>query len=346
MKALFWNVCGVKSSLNRLINLKKQHNFLFLAILEPIVAGKKIDFYKLKLNFSHGFSTQYNKCWIFWDSNFLNLLQVQEGDQITTCLFHNTFTQGPIYISAVYGKHNRNDRLLLWDSISDHNPLDQPWIVGGDFNTIATLSQHHVSPCTRSMEDFMDCIINCSLLEPCLKGNKFTWMGNRVKGRVLRRLDRILINQATLNLYSETYLYHLGRTSSDHKPLLLDCISHNFSGPKPFRFINAWTLDDSFHGMVTDAWNSITTGRGMRGLATKLKHLKKCIKDWNHNHFGNIFSQVKETEMEDLQAQEKFEESETPSNREALNLANAKLLLACNKELLGPKSKCEMAFLW
>ncbi|VFQ98475.1 unnamed protein product [Cuscuta campestris] len=36
--------------------------------------------------------------------------------------------------------------------------------------------------------------------------------------------------------------------------------------------------------------------------------------------------------MEALQAQEKFEESETPSNREALNLANAKLLLACNKE--------------
>ncbi|VFQ59730.1 unnamed protein product, partial [Cuscuta campestris] len=237
-------------------------------------------------------------------------------------------------LSSVYGKHTRNDRLPLWESITNHNPVDQPWIVGGDFNTVTTLTEHqgNVPPCLRSMEDFTDCILTCSLLDPCLKGNTFTWMGNRTKGRVLRRLDRVLINQATIDQHSEIFLYHLGKTSSNHKPLLLDCINYQYNGPKPFRFLNAWTLDKSFIGLVKESWNSTTNGRGMRGLASKLKSLKKCIKEWNNTHFGNIFSQVKEAELEDLQAQEKYELDDSANNREACNLAHAKLLKACNKE--------------
>ncbi|VFQ83166.1 unnamed protein product, partial [Cuscuta campestris] len=152
------------------------------------------------------------------------------------------------------------------------------------------------------------------------------------KGRVLRRLDRVLINQSTLDQYSDIYLYHLGRTSSDHKPLLLDCINYHFSGPRPFRYINAWALNESFYDMVKKAWSSYSNGRGMRGLAIKLKNLKKSIKDWNLAHFGNIFIKVQEAKKAALQAQENFEDEESEVNREACNLANAKLLRTCKIE--------------
>ncbi|VFQ82564.1 unnamed protein product [Cuscuta campestris] len=72
--------------------------------------------------------------------------------------------------------------------------------------------------------------------------------------------------------------------------------------------------------------------RGMRGLANKLKALKKIIQDWNHTTFGNIFSKVKEAETEALKAQEIFEREDTPANREASNLANANLLKICKQE--------------
>ncbi|VFQ93090.1 unnamed protein product [Cuscuta campestris] len=157
-------------------------------------------------------------------------------------------------------------------------------------------------------------------------------MGNRTKGRVLRRLDRVLINQGSLDQYSDIYLYDLSRTSSDHKPLLLDCINYQFSGPRPFRYINAWALNESFYGMVKEAWNSNANGRGMRGLATKLKNLKNSIREWNHVHFGNIFTKVQEAEQAVLQAQESYETEDNIANREAFNLANANLLRACKIE--------------
>ncbi|VFQ87851.1 unnamed protein product [Cuscuta campestris] len=211
---------------------------------------------------------------------------------------------------------------------------DLPWIVGGDFNTILSLTEHKGfgTPCTNSIDDFKDCISSCNLQDPELKGNLFTWMGNRSRGRVLCRLDRILINQATLDLFSEVFLYHLGRTTSDHKALLLDWNMIDYHGPKPFRFLNAWTLDSSFYEMVRSHWNTVHYGRGMRGLANKLQTLKKAIRDWNTHHFGDIFKEVLEAEAAATQAQDKFEQEKNSINREAANLANAKLLLACKKE--------------
>ncbi|VFQ79294.1 unnamed protein product [Cuscuta campestris] len=70
----------------------------------------------------------------------------------------------------------------------------------------------------------------------------------------------------------------------------------------------------------------------MRGLANKLKGLKFCIKEWNANHFGNIFTKVKEAEDAAIKAQERFESCNTDENREAFHLANANLLKACKTE--------------
>ncbi|RAL39175.1 hypothetical protein DM860_018003 [Cuscuta australis] len=81
----------------------------------------------------------------------------------------------------------------------------------------------------------------------------------RSKGRVLRRLDRVLINQAFMDIFSEIYLNHLSKTSSGHKALLLDCITNNYSGPKPFRFINVWTMDATFKDLIRDYWGSTST---------------------------------------------------------------------------------------
>ncbi|VFQ83659.1 unnamed protein product [Cuscuta campestris] len=44
-------------------------------------------------------------------------------------------------LSSVYGMHSRAERIHLWDSLMEHNPEEQAWIVGGDFNTIVSLSE-------------------------------------------------------------------------------------------------------------------------------------------------------------------------------------------------------------
>ncbi|RAL42536.1 hypothetical protein DM860_011154 [Cuscuta australis] len=219
MKALFWNVCGIKYSLNRLILLKKCYNFIFLAIFEPIVEEKKLDFYKLKLGFNHGFSSQFYKCWIFWDSDKLSLSQVQEGEQVTTCIFNFVETKAPIFFSSVYGKHNRIDRLNLWESLIDHNPEAKPWMVGGDFNTITSYTEHqgNSSPCSRSMEDFRDFILSCNLLEPTIKGSFFTWMGYRSKDDLIIFLKGNLRNILRFRHLLDSYLKASGQEVNKKK---------------------------------------------------------------------------------------------------------------------------------
>ncbi|KAL7196332.1 hypothetical protein ACSBR1_036356 [Camellia fascicularis] len=70
-------------------------------------------------------------------------------------------------------------------------------------------------------------------------------------------------------------------------------------GPKPFRFINAWTLHPSFSHLFTTCWkNSNFVAWAGSIIRQKLKHLKLELKKWNSEVFGNVSSKLKATEDE------------------------------------------------
>ncbi|KAL7170981.1 hypothetical protein ACSBR2_035773 [Camellia fascicularis] len=85
---------------------------------------------------------------------------------------------------------------------------------------------------------------------------------------------------------------------SDHCPLLLMEDKRDW-GPKPFRFINAWTLHPSFSHLFTTCWkNSNFVAWAGSIIRQKLKHLKLELKKWNSEVFGNVSSKLKATEDE------------------------------------------------
>ncbi|VFQ67041.1 unnamed protein product [Cuscuta campestris] len=63
----FWNVCRIKSSLNRLTSQVKSYSIDFL-VIEPIVAPNKLDSYMFKLGFTDSWDVFYNKVWIFYNN--------------------------------------------------------------------------------------------------------------------------------------------------------------------------------------------------------------------------------------------------------------------------------------
>ncbi|RAL41595.1 hypothetical protein DM860_013129 [Cuscuta australis] len=171
--------------------------------------------------------------------------------------------------------------------------FNHPWIVGGDFNTVLSFDEHkgNSNPDFNDMDDFRTCIDACGLHSPPFTGGIFTWTGVISKGKLWRRLDRVLINSNSNMLFSDISISHLSKTSSDHKPILLLCKEEGFQGPKPFRFLNVWATHHNFLTTVNDYWvNSPRTG-GMAGLAMKLKGLKSTLSNWNKLHFGNIFQE-------------------------------------------------------
>ncbi|VFQ69608.1 unnamed protein product [Cuscuta campestris] len=234
---------------------------------------------------------------------------------------------------------SREDFPHLKDSISQ-SPKDfssrtkGPWIIGGDFNTVASITEHKgaVCPDLGSMDDFNKAIADCDLISPSFLGSQFTWFGNRGRGRVCRRLDRILINEVCLDLFHTIEVKHLGRGNSDHRPLLLNCLPSSRTGPKPFKFLNVWSSHPTYRNLLISSWDKTYHGGGMRGLVCKLSNIKATLLTWNKETFGNLFQDVKDAEKRAEQAEEKLEQEDSQINLLEFKLATTLLLQALKKE--------------
>ncbi|VFQ96158.1 unnamed protein product [Cuscuta campestris] len=301
---------------------------------------------------SHGLTgyatrSKTRKRWIFWNNDYLVLTSYQDENQITHCHFTLTASQSPIIITSVYGAHSIADRRELWSNLQNYSKLNHQWIIGGDFNTIASLTEFKGKciPSSQGMEEFSECISNCNLITLEPQGGLFTWSGTQSQGRTWRRLDRILANISLLAYYDDVSLKHLSKFNSDHKPLLVHCSKSTPTGPKPFRFLNAWTLHDTFHSMVQKTWGNLPTIGGMRGLANKLSSLKAALKTWNKETFGDIFSQLQQAEDKALETEKDFEINPSQENREIMQKANAALIYATNLEVQYWKQKANIRWL-
>ncbi|VFQ82108.1 unnamed protein product, partial [Cuscuta campestris] len=71
------------------------------------------------------------------------------------------------------------------------------------------------------------------------------------------------------------------------------------------------------------------------GLSAKLKELRKSLRTWNKDIFGNVFQNLKEAEYKANSAQDKFEQNSNPENLVEFNKANAELLLQSKRETEG-----------
>ncbi|KAL0925750.1 hypothetical protein M5K25_004120 [Dendrobium thyrsiflorum] len=176
-------------------------------------------------------------------------------------------------------------------SINSNNP----WCVGGDFNTISNTSDRIDGnpPNQHAMNDFNSMITDCNLHDTCYFGGTFTWD----RATMWQRLDRILFNTNWIVDLLMTHVKHLSRTNFDHVHLLLSIKTNISFVPSSFRFQNMWLLDNGFMNMIHIYWHAPITPdyniMGMSRLWSKLSRLKQKLR-WFV--FKNIFSNNKEVE--------------------------------------------------
>ncbi|RAL53546.1 hypothetical protein DM860_015583 [Cuscuta australis] len=242
MNCIFWNVCGINSSVNRLISLTKANRVDFVAILEPMAKEHKVNTVRMSLGFTNCATALNNKLWVFWRGDRLILTQVQEFTQMYTCHFWDSNLNTKWSITSVYGKHTGIQRRELWSDLINNIIKEHFWIVGGDFNAISSLDEHKgaTTPSLADLNEFKDCTEAIPLLSPPFSGGIFTWSGVRSRGKIWRRLDRALVNTFTMNFFTEINIKHCSKASSDHKALILLCTIDNYTGAKPFRSQDFW----------------------------------------------------------------------------------------------------------
>ncbi|RVW34362.1 Transposon TX1 uncharacterized 149 kDa protein [Vitis vinifera] len=187
------------------------------------------------------------------------------------------------------GKFSVSYRDCLWEELGAIRGLwEEPWCIGGDFNVI--LSQRERSRQGRlsgAMRNFAQTVDDLELIDLPMQGGIATWSGGR-NNQSWARLDRFLVTQQWLDMFSGVAQCRMHRPTSDHFPILLMGGGLR-RGPTPFRFENMWLKMDDFKGLLRGWWQGIEArGRASFRLAYKMKVVKQNIKVWNREVFGRV----------------------------------------------------------
>jgi hypothetical protein len=132
-----------------------------------------------------------------------------------------------------------------------------------------------------------------NLVDLPLEGGQFTWSNNQ-EDQIWSRIDKFLVSPEWEKRFPEVIQKRLPRLLSNHFSLLLDCGAPR-GGNKYFKFENMWLKHEGFVEQVKNWWLSYEfSGLPSYILANKLKALKKDLKKWNIEVFGDIGKKKKE----------------------------------------------------
>lgn len=154
-------------------------------------------------------------------------------------------------ITNVYGPQKAEDKLRLLTSLEDlrDRHLGIPWIFGGDFNMIASLSKKKFG--TRSLDRdsiaFQNFINNMRLVDIETSNGIFTWNNKRGgESQVTSKLDRFIISEDLILTGLELSVIILPFGGSDHWHVQIEASFIGTPRNRHFRVENIWLNHPDF----------------------------------------------------------------------------------------------------
>lgn len=147
-------------------------------------------------------------------------------------------------MTVVYGFNTAVERLPLWAAIKRLAiTMTEPWVIGGDFNSMLTLSDKQggqmVLP--SDIQDFKECVTHCQLQDMLSKGAFFTWNNRQEKERrVYSKIDRTLVNEAWMKELPAVVTWFREELFSDHTPMIFSLSSDMRPRVSTFKYCNMW----------------------------------------------------------------------------------------------------------
>ncbi|XP_062118423.1 uncharacterized protein LOC133832049 [Humulus lupulus] len=273
---------------------------------------------------------------ILWCSSQLIHLEVATTDD------RNKFK-----VIFVYAFNKEDERRALWKDLCALAALE-PWLVLGDFNDILSKDERIGTKVKfNSSNEFARCVADCCLEDVKFSGNFFTWT-NKQHGddRIFSKIDRILANQAWLDVFSAAEAVFLSEGMFDHCPGLLTVYQEEFNGKKLFKYFIMWSSFPGFGDRVKCCWNHHRSGTPMYQVVSKLKALKQVLKEINKLGFSNLHTKVESARVELLQSQQKLQADPMNQELHSQELKNREIFAELNKaygSFLQQKAKMNWA---
>lgn len=245
-KIVCWNCRGVsgRDTSARIKQLMKQLNPFIFCLVETRADNSRLDIFCSKLGqkwawaaiAADGFS---GGLIVIWQKQLGKVSPLARSRYVLHLVVTNVKNESWI-LSTVYNSNHYQVQTTVWYELSGIASLNLPWILIGDFNTIASLDEFQGgsrSYYRRKARVFSDFISVNNLFDVNYTGSRFTWCNNQYGvARKWARLDRCLINSCCAAHLGKYYLKHLPRLFSDHAPLLLSLSSRIPSNKRVFSF--------------------------------------------------------------------------------------------------------------
>lgn len=109
--------------------------------------------------------------------------------------------------------------------------------------------------------------------------------------------------------------------------------------------LNIWVDQSDFLPYIREMWESYPITGGVRGLYDKLQCLKRDLKCWNLNVFGNVFDGLAAAEQEVVRQETIYDQNPTPENRMHYQASKALYKQAVNRELRFWEQKAQVKWI-
>ncbi|GJR13117.1 RNA-directed DNA polymerase, eukaryota, reverse transcriptase zinc-binding domain protein [Tanacetum coccineum] len=188
-------------------------------------------------------------------------------DQAILCCVETIQAKTKFFCSIVYAGNNVSERRKLWRDLEIHKRFagHYSWVILGDFNVTLDVAEHAVA------------------------GNP--------KCNVLKKLDRIMINEEFSNQFQKAHGIFLPYMILDHSPAMLIIQDGYHVKKKAFKFSNFISKKKEFIDIVRKEWKDIVQGCHMYRLIKKLMKLKRPLNKLSWNE-GNVYENVRKLKEE------------------------------------------------
>ncbi|GKF03936.1 RNA-directed DNA polymerase, eukaryota, reverse transcriptase zinc-binding domain protein, partial [Tanacetum coccineum] len=180
----------------------------------------------------------------------------------------------------IYASNSYIDRRKLWRDLGAQKSITNgdPWVIIGDFNVSLKVEEHSngSSALSNEMNEFLDSTREIEVEDILSSGFHFTWTKSRgnPKCKTLKKLDRIMINEAFMEKFPSSHGMFLPYLISDQSPAVLKLPNGMEKRRKAFRFSNFVTNKKEFLPIVKKAWETEIDGHMMYKVVKKLKLMK------------------------------------------------------------------------
>ncbi|GJV82670.1 RNA-directed DNA polymerase, eukaryota, reverse transcriptase zinc-binding domain protein [Tanacetum coccineum] len=186
--------------------------------------------------------------------------------------------------TVIYVSNSRMERRKLWKDLEIQKIITGgiPWVILGDFNATLKVSEHSNGSANPSseMSDFQECVNSIEIDDLHSEGFHYTWTKSlkNPKCKTLKKLDRIMVNEAFIDTFQQAYGVFLPYMISGHSSIIVRIPNGVQKRKGSFRFSNFITDKEDFLPTIRSLWNKRFEGHTMYRVVQKMKALKRKLK--------------------------------------------------------------------